>query len=104
MATLNALHVVDATSDVVKTARAMATAASFSEKVSGAGVADDSQGAAEKDLEIMRLRSELEECKDDLRRDEEIFAEKMKELKKNKKEVFGICDMFLRVDLNIVHR
>ncbi len=37
--------------------------------------------------EIIKLKLEIEECKEDLRRDEEIFAEKMKELKKAKKTI-----------------
>jgi hypothetical protein len=41
---------------------------------------------AEKDLEILRLKGELDECRDDLKRDEEIFAEKIKDLKRLKKE------------------
>lgn len=40
----------------------------------------------EKDLEILRLKGELDECRDDLKRDEEIFAEKIKDLKRLKKE------------------
>lgn len=85
---LNALHTVDSTSDVVRAARAMATGAVTRANASSTGDAmGNTQLAAEKDLEIMRLRGELDECRDDLRRDEEIFAEKMKELKKNKKEV-----------------
>ena len=43
----------------------------------------------------MRLRAELTECKDDLRRDEEIFGEKMKELKRIKKDVMQIQNMKL---------
>lgn len=35
--------------------------------------------------EIMKLRLELEECRDDLKKDEEIFAMKMKELKATRK-------------------
>lgn len=82
---LNALHSVDATNEVVKVAKSMALG-SAKGKVSDEKM-NTTQLAAEKDLEIMRLRGELEECRDDLRRDEEIFAEKMKELKKSKKEV-----------------
>lgn len=40
------------------------------------------EGAEE---ELARLREELDDCREDLKRDEEIFAEKMKELKKAKK-------------------
>lgn len=88
VAGLKALHTVDATSEVVRVARAMATSAiNNSSSNKGSNSEGTTQAVAEKDLEIMRLRGELDECRDDLRRDEEIFAEKMKELKKNKKEV-----------------
>ena len=37
--------------------------------------------------EITKLKAELQECYDDLKRDEEIFQEKMKDLKKSRKNV-----------------
>jgi hypothetical protein len=55
------------------------------------------QGSSQKDLEILRLRGELEEARDDLRRDEEIFAEKMKELKQSKKK----CEKLTMETMNL---
>ena len=37
--------------------------------------------------EVAALRSELEECREDLKRDEDIFAEKVKELKRCRKRI-----------------
>lgn len=37
--------------------------------------------------EVAALRQELEECREDLQRDEDIFAEKIKELKKSRKRI-----------------
>ncbi len=77
---LNALHNSEATGALIESAKkAVASAAATSE--TGQGTTD-----VDKDIEILRLRGELEECRDDLKRDEEIFAEKVKELKKYKKE------------------
>lgn len=85
---LNALHSTDSTSEVVQKARSMATSAAGKDgNQTNTVIMGSTQIVADKDLEIMRLKGEIEECRDDLRRDEEIFAEKMKELKKNKKEV-----------------
>jgi hypothetical protein len=47
----------------------------------------DEQIMKEYEDEIANLQEQLEECQDDLKRDEEIFAEKMKELKKLKKQL-----------------
>jgi hypothetical protein len=58
---------------------------------------DSNQGSSQKDLEILRLRGELEEARDDLRRDEEIFAEKMKELKQSKKK----CEKLTMETMNL---
>lgn len=58
---------------------------------------ESNQGSSQKDLEILRLRGELEEARDDLRRDEEIFAEKMKELKQNKKK----CEKLTMETMNL---
>lgn len=47
----------------------------------------DEQIMREYEDEIANLQQQLEECRDDLKRDEEIFAEKMKELKRLKKQL-----------------
>jgi chromosome segregation ATPase len=58
---------------------------SLTQLVGTAGVA----GAMVPDLaaEVASLRQELEECREDLQRDEDIFAEKIKELKRCRKRI-----------------
>jgi hypothetical protein len=48
--------------------------------------------SADAQAEIVALKQELEECREDLRHDEEIFGEKVRELKKARKQIKSLQD------------